>query len=160
MRTAIVPAQAWHAVVIGQNPRPADVAELAASSGSTPEEAMVRGLNSSVRAFTGLVDDEPVCMFGASPYSILGGVGAAWMIGSDALRSMRVQRALLRESAAALDLLQSMFPEMLYNFVDQRNTCAIRWLTWLGFTFLDPVIVGHEKLPFLPFYRKAPDAQA
>lgn len=151
----IVPAEHWHAVVIGDDPRPADVAELSVTSKSTPEEAMLRGLRASPMAFTGMVDGVPVCMFGASPYSILGGMGAAWMIGSRGLEPLRVQKALLRESRPMLDVLQGLYPALLYNFVDSRNVCAIRWLRWLGFTFGDPIPMGAKKIPFFPFYRKA-----
>ena len=153
MMVSIIPAEEWHAAVIGANPRPADVAELAVTSGSTPEQAMLRGLSSSVRAYTGLVDGVPVCMFGAAPYSILGGIGSAWMIGSTGLSPLRVQKSLLRESRPMLDVLQELFPVMLYNFVDARNDCAIRWLKWLGFTFMDPIPMGRAKLPFFPFYK-------
>jgi hypothetical protein len=84
----------------------------------------------------------------------MGGIGAAWMIGSTGLQPLRVQKALLRESREMLDVLQAMFPTMLYNFVDARNDCAIRWLKWLGFTFDDPIPMGRGKHPFFPFYRQ------
>lgn len=151
MTPDIVPAQEWHADVIGANPRPADVAELAVTSGSTPTEAMKAGIRVSIRSYTGTIDGVPVCMFGANPFSVLSGIGSVWMIGSAALNSKRVQKVLLRESLPVLDNLQNLFPTMLYNFVDARNTSAIRWLKWLGFTFHEAIDING--FPFFPFSR-------
>ena len=154
IRTRIVPATAEHAAEIAANPRPADVAELWSSSRSSPHVAMLRGLERTVEPFVGLHDGKPVCMFGASPFSIMGGMGSAWMIGSAALDRKSVQKDLLRLSVPVVDYMQAQFPALLYNFVDARNTAAIRWLRWLGFQFSDPIPYGVDGLPFLPFYRR------
>lgn len=154
MRARIVPAERTHAEAIAANARDADVAELWASSRSDPLAAMLRGMESTVHPFTALYEGEPACMFGASPFSILGGMGAAWMIGSRVLESRGAQKYLLRLSVPVVDFMQDQFPNLLYNFVDQRNTSAIRWLRWLGFQFSDPIPYGVDGLPFLPFYRR------
>jgi len=39
----------------------------------------------------------------------------------------------------------------LENWVDARNTKAINWLRWLGFTVHDPVPFGVAGLPFHRF---------
>jgi len=96
-----------------------------------------------------------VCMFGATPYSILGGIGTPWMVGSTGLNPLSVQKELLRLSRPALARMQQAFPSMLFNVVDQRNEAAQRWLHWLGFHFLAPVPVGPDSAPFLPFYWSA-----
>lgn len=153
-RWEIVPAELAHAYAIAGNPRPADVAELWTASRTTPLDAMVTGLKNTPQPWVGKVDGVPVCMFGASPFSILTGMGVAWMIGSRALDSLRVQRELLRLSRPVVDYMQDQFPGLLYNFVDQRNHAAIRWLRWLGFTFCEPIPYGVDGLPFLPFYRR------
>lgn len=158
MRARIVPATADHARALAANARPEDVREFKAVSGSDPLPVMLRGIDSSVEPLVALHDGEPVCMFGAAPWSILGGIGAAWMVGSQALDRRRVQADLLRLSPLVVDYLQDQFPALLYNFVDQRNTSAIRWLRWLGFQFgEEPVIYGVERRPFLFFYRKRGD---
>lgn len=152
-RARIVPAEAWHAELIAQDPRPADVAELWSAGRHTPLEALLVGLRASAEPMTGMWGDEPVCMFGASPFSIMGGMGTAWMIGSRALDRYSVQRSLLLLSVPAVEYMQAQFPRLLYNFVDARNLAAIRWLRWLGFQFGDPIPYGVDGLPFLPFYR-------
>ena len=40
---------------------------------------------------------------------------------------------------------------LLRNYVDERNTMAIRWLEWLGFEILPVEPFGVEGLPFHPF---------
>ena len=152
----IVPAEVGHIAAISADAREADERELWAQGRTTPAEAMHRGMQSSRQAFTGLLDGEPVCMFGATPYSILGGMGTPWMIGSNGLTPLRAQKALLQESRAALAVLQHQFPTMLFNTVDDRNTSAKRWLKWLGFTLLDPIPYGPDRLPFRPFYWSHP----
>ena len=149
----IVPARDWHAEAIAWNPREADVAELAAL-GTTPLEAMRNGLRVSREPMTGFVDGQPVCMFGASPFSILGGIGIPWLIGSLAMDSMTAHKALLRESRKAFARMREEFPSMLFNAVDDRNEAAKRWLAWLGFTLDDPKPLGRNGEPFRVFYWK------
>lgn len=154
IRAKIVPATAEHAHAIAQRPRAADVAELWACSRSDPLDAMLRGMERTVRPFTAIYEGEPACMFGAAPFSILGGIGSAWMIGSTVLDQYGAQKDLLRLSEPVVEYMQQQFPSLLYNFVDQRNVSAIRWLRWLGFQFSDPISYGVDGLPFLPFYRR------
>lgn len=153
MIVTVVPAEDWHADVIGAAARAADVAELAVTGKHTPTAAMKKGILASIRSFTGMVDGVPVCMFGANPYSILSGIGCVWMIGSTGLNPLKVQKVLLRESLPILEILQDLFPTLLYNFVDARNTSAIRWLKWLGFKFQPAILLGDEQIPFYPFTR-------
>lgn len=149
----IVPAAPEHVDPIASDPREADVAELWAVGRVTPEQAMVNGLRGSARAWTGMVDGVPACMFGATPYSILGGMGTPWMIGSNALGAWSAQKALLREARPVVGQMQAMFPKLLFNVVDQRNVQAQRWLRWLGFQLMDPTPIGPDGLPFIPFWR-------
>lgn len=155
MRAVLVPATADHISAISDRARPEDIDELWAVARTTPAEAMERGLATTVDAMTALLDGRPVAMFGASPYSILGGMGTPWMIGTTDLRRWSAQKELLRVSAPALERMQSRFPNLLFNVVDERNKAAQRWLTWLGFRFLDPITAGPDGLAFIPFIRSA-----
>lgn len=155
MRAVLVPAQAEHIDAIAARARPQDVAELWAVARTTPAEAMARGLATTADACTALLDGQPVAMFGASPYSILGGIGTPWMIGTTDLRRWSAQKELLRVAAPAVDQMQARFQALLFNVVDARNHAAQRWLRWLGFRFLAPVPVGPDGLAFIPFCRSA-----
>jgi len=70
--------------------------------------------------------------------NILAGVGAPWLLGTDAVERNYV--AFLRGSVEWRDQLLRDY-STLRNFVDERNRVSIRWLRWLGFTISDPIIL-------------------
>lgn len=100
--------------------------------GTTVREALDDGLKRSDWALTGLIDGEPVCMFGVAPVSILNGEGAPWMLGTEQLEQAQV--AFLRACRGVVADMERTYPRLM-NVVDARNTVAIRWLRWLGFRF-------------------------
>jgi len=103
-----------------------------------------------VAAWTGMIDGEPVCMFGVVPAGdILGGVGAPWFLATEKLQSHRVK--FLRLNRQYLSKMLDIFPHLI-DYVDVRHTRAIRWLSWLGFTFsAEPVPYGPAGMPFYRF---------
>lgn len=151
IRTEFIPSKLWHAQAIAADPRPADVTELWTSSRTRLLDALQHGLERSVDPLTAMHDGEPVAMLGVVPFSILSGIGVVWMLGSAKLDSMSCQRDLLRTSRPQVEVWKSQFPALLYNFVDERNVQAIRWLKWLGFRFLPAIPYGPDKSPFIPF---------
>jgi hypothetical protein len=148
----VVDATLDHAQAIAQDARPADVAELWAQARSTPLESMARGIERSVFALTALFDGVPVAMFGVVLASALTGRGTPWMIATRQLD--RHQRQFLRACLPAVAEMSRMFP-VLVNEVDARNTKAIRWLAWLGFTIHPARPAGPDGLPFHPFEKRA-----
>lgn len=81
-------------------------------------------------------------MFGVGNVNILAGVGAPWLLGTNAVDTHFV--AFLRRSVDWRDQLFKSYPTMR-NFVDANNATAIRWLHWLGATLSDPVVFrGHQ----------------
>lgn len=129
--------------------REPDIAEMWAAGRYTPEYALRQGLAQSDATWTGIVNDEIVCMFGVSAGSILGGIGVPWMIGTHAID--RHAASFVRHSRGALLMMQSRY-EYLVNFVDDRNEAAKRWLGWLGFTIEEPRPFGPYRLPFRLFW--------
>ncbi|MHB0785575.1 phage protein Gp13 family protein [Bradyrhizobium sp. 5.13L] len=116
--------------------RKADRDEIAAASGKSPAEALAFSLRKSSQAWTAIIDGRPEVMFGVADLNILAGVGAPWLLGTDAID--RHFRQFLRRSVSWRDQLLRRYP-VLRNFVDDRNVVSIRWLRWLGFRFTDPV---------------------
>lgn len=143
-----IKAEQAHIAEIAARCRPADVAELWASDRSTPAEALQKGLDTASAAWTGVVDGEPICMFGVTPWSILGAAGAPWMIGTTLIKPNA--RPFLKESRRALEAMKEPY-DLLLNFVDARHHEAVRWLRWLGFTIQEPVPYGPDGMPFHPF---------
>lgn len=131
--------------------RPADVDEVWAASGSSPMVALTRGLYYSVSPIVGVdAQDLPVCMGGVVP-SGDPLVGLIWMLGTTDIESHRL--SFLRRSRPWVEQWNGEFP-LLTNVVDERNQLHIRWLRWLGFTFIARhPRYGFERRPFLEFVR-------
>lgn len=122
--------------------RQADRDEVYAASGRSPSDALIFSLRKSSHAWTAVIDGVPEVMFGVGDINILAGIGAPWLLGTDAVERHYV--AFLRRSVGFRDQLLRRYPTMR-NFVDVRNRASIRWLRWLGFTLSDPVEYrGHE----------------
>ena len=104
------------------------------------------------KPLTGLIDGEPVCMFGISMRSAAHNSGVPWMIGAKKLDTHK--HAFARRCKAAFYPQAAKFAE-LENYVDVRNTAAIRWLRWLGFEFDAPAPYGVDGRLFQRFYMRA-----
>lgn len=144
-RLVVVPALPEHAAAIADDARPEDVAELWAQARSTPLQSMLRGIERSAFSLTCLFDGEPVAMFGVVPVSLLTGRGVPWMVASRKIDQH--QRLFLRHCRPAVEQMGQMFRH-LCNHVDARNTKAVRWLAWLGFTVQPAQPHGPDGLPF------------
>lgn len=137
----IVPARAAHIRTIARRMRKADVDEVFATSGRSPAAAMAFSLRKSSHAWTAMIDGRPEVMFGVGDLNILAGVGAPWLLGTEAVERHYI--AFLRNSVGFRDQLLRRYPVMR-NFVDDRNKASKRWLAWLGATLSDPVeLNGH-----------------
>ena len=122
--------------------RKADADEVHAASGRTPAGALVYSLRKSSHAWTALIDGRPELIFGVGELNVLAGIGAPWLLGTDAVETHYV--AFLRHSVSFRDQLLRRYPVMR-NFVDDKNKASKRWLKWLGAEFSDPVDVkGHS----------------
>lgn len=138
-RIEIIPAAMDHVAPIAERMRPADVAEVLASSGKSPYEALMFSLTGSAQAWTAALDGQPEVMFGVADLNILTGLGAPWLLGTDAVE--RNYRQFLRRSLSWREQLSERY-SVLRNFVDDRNEVSKRWLSWMGFTLFDPIPVG------------------
>lgn len=132
--------------------RQADRDEIAACGRPDPVVALRRCVALSDLLWTATTNDEVACMFGVGPLSLLGGVGTPWMLGTDLITQH--PGAFIRHSRPYIAVMLAAYPH-LHNYVDARNTRAIRWLKRAGFTVASPVPYGPNKMPFHPFEMKA-----
>ena len=134
---------------LGSRLRQADIDEITANGGLTPHEALEAGLANSTICQSAHYKGEPFLMFGAAP--VLDNVGLVWMLGSDVIS--KAWLPVLRRSRDCLQELHDEF-DLLFNYVDARNTVHIKWLRWLGFSFINlhPEF-GVGRLPFYEFVR-------
>ncbi len=136
---------------LGSRLRPADVAEVKAAIGLTPERAVEVSFRASTCAVTALWNGEPAGMFGIVPVSTLDGVGAPWMLGTD--RADMLAREWLVEAPQWLKLLGDGY-FVLRNWVDARNVRSIVWLRRMGFKIEKAEPWGTAGLPFHRFERR------
>lgn len=148
MTVRIVSAKPEHIDIIAPRMREADRLEIQAASGKTPREALEFSIGRSDIAHTVLFGDEPAAMFGVGYVNIINGIGAPWLLGTDAVE--RNYRHFLRGSRWWRDRMLERYA-VLTNLVDDRNTVSKRWLSWLGFSLSDPIIFGVEERPFRKF---------
>lgn len=148
MRYQIIPANQAHVEAMLPFVRQADRDEVLASAGKPIESLLGECVRTSVSAWVGLVDGEPICLFGLASPSLLSDTGIPWMIGTDGID--QYSKAFLRRSLWVVAMWRSDYP-VLRNWVDVRNKTAIRWLRWLGFTLNEPEPYGVAGLPFHPF---------
>ena len=142
-------ARAEDIPLIAADVRSADREEFLAASLSTPEQVMQRGMAMSEFCFTGTVDGVPVVMFGVAAAAVLGAQGHPWLIGTNGLEKVALR--FLYNCPRYLRKMRKRFV-MLWNYVDARNTVAITWLKWMGFTIEEPKPTGIMKKPFHRFW--------
>lgn len=139
------------AAVMAPNLREADRNEIAARTAQEPLQALTESMSLSSTCLTGTYLGEPFAICGVCP--VIEGVGAIWLLGTDAVMNPKVSRQFLRFSKLYVDQFQHMYP-LLFNYIDARNTVHIKWLKWLGFQFINlHQKFGVGKLPFYEFVR-------
>lgn len=149
---AIVPATQEHVQAMLPHVRTADRHEVMASSGLPMESVLGECVARSEMAWAGLVGDEVACIFGVVGASIISETGYPWLLGTDLIEQHA--KAFLRRNKAMVKRMLARYP-YLKNYVDVRNTTAISWLQWLGFTILPAEPHGMYRMQFHPFEMRA-----
>lgn len=135
-----------HVVALLRDLRDADRIELEAVHGWTVEHELIHAIDSSVRARACICDGKVLAIFGDSTHDSVYGI--PWMVSSTWIEVHR--RAFLAECPAVIADMQTRHRRLI-NFADVRNTQAVRWLKWLGFTFLPAIPYGVNNELFYPF---------
>jgi hypothetical protein len=143
----VVPATAEHGLAVAAAMRPADIAEVWAVAHHSPMQAVELSLAAPGEQLAFLISDMPLAVFGCSRLS-LDGIGSPWLLGAVGVE--RYSRQFLELGRTYVTRWATEY-EGLINVVDQRNDRSIRWLGKLGFSFHEPVLVGPDAMPFLPF---------
>jgi len=133
---------------LAANLREADVQELRAVHGPDLdlEHCLRQSVLASEECFVACTAyGEPMAVFGVAPISLLGGEGCPWMLGTESLHHygreiVTLSRAKMAEWGRRYGLL--------FNYVDARNTRALRWLKRSGFGVFAPAPYGVEGRPF------------
>ena len=128
--------------------RQADVAEIKAASGKTPEAALYASLTlgGETRVIC-LNDGTPVGIFGVVP--IAKDLGGIWMVATNQFQLLH--RQFLRECHQEIDDLCKGY-KVVFNCTDARNKVHHRWIKWAGFSIIKRhTSYGYEGREFLEF---------
>jgi hypothetical protein len=126
----LVPALREHIQPVCEHVRQKDADEIYAGGGWTVRECLEWGFDNSLYVSTLLMDGEPVAILGVTPYMLLSEIGVPWMIASTRVKQIPVQ--FLRISRRFVRAILMQFPRLI-NYVDDRHSEAIKYLTAVGF---------------------------
>lgn len=129
--------------------RQADRDELEGALQISLSDSLAEGLAQCCKASKIVVGNKIVAIFGDSRHD--GMIGVPWLVST--IHVERHRRAFLRVCKPEVQEMLTRH-EVLVNYVDVRNTVAIRWLAWLGFNFGEPEPYGPLGMPFKPFWMK------
>jgi hypothetical protein len=142
----LVTVKEWHFAALLADLREADRLELEAIRGWTAEQELKHAISTASRARSCMCDGKVLAIFGDSAYDDT--YGLPWMVSSTWIEQHR--RAFLAECVDVVADMRTRH-QVLINFADIRNTQAVRWLKWLGFTFLPAIPYGINNELFYPF---------
>lgn len=135
------------------NMRKEDAAEVMAGCGQTPTDALLFCYFKSRPCMTivGRSGNE-VGMWGVVDQGER--LGRIWMLATDELVDDKPNSIqFLRQAKGWLTRTLEDY-DVLYNYADARNAVHIKWLRWMGFTFIaERPNYGHEGRTFLEFVR-------
>lgn len=142
----IIPCAPEHAYAMAPNLRKEDREELEAI-GISALEGLLESVKIPGMAYTWIVDEKPICMFGCSHPEIISDIGMPWLLASQEIENHTI--AFMRHYAVFMDRAKELY-SFLENYIDARQVSTIRWLKRCGFTI-------HKAQPYgimgLPFHR-------
>jgi hypothetical protein len=152
---SIRPATMADAEDLAPRMRSADAAEVMASSGFSPIEALTDCLEKSDEAWSVFFGGELGCMWGVVPFCVEEvdrvtetRLGCAWLLTSDVIEKNR--REFWDTCRQILPALLNRW-DVIYNAIDCRHTKALAWGVRLGFRFERPEPWGVEGRDFAFF---------
>jgi len=135
---------------VGNNLRQADLDEIKARGVPDPIEALQVSYEASKpEGYTAMSGGIPIAMMGVVPYEDNPRFGSIWLLGTDAIADL-VPMTFLKWSRRFLPVMMEPY-DMVSNIIDKRNTVHLKWLRWLGFSFIREVIHGPENRSFYEF---------
>lgn len=132
--------------------RAPDRAEVLASDGWLPEQALSASMMASELSRVLLIQGEVAAVFGVRVLE--SGVAQPWALTTDTVERFPV--SFVRASRQVLRELVTRYP-VLVQCIDDRYKAALRWVELLGFRVFAPHRCGVEQLPFRLVLYVAPE---
>ena len=123
-----------------------DINELQAL-GLTPSQSLLRGFVMSEECYSIKKQNKIVAMFGVSSSNMPKGWGSIWFLGSDEMTKHPI--FFVKEGRKWINKFLQKY-DIIINAVDSRNISHINWITRVGLSLSNPIIINGYK--FLQFY--------
>ena len=138
------------------NARDEDIVEVTASSGGLSVDSMNHALEISSSAYTVYINNSefPVGIMGVAPTGE--NSGSPWFIGTNGLDGKDL--IIIKSSKRIIEVLSRGY-KRLFNLVHCDSAKSIRWITYCGFTFHDPIKAGINGELFFPFSMETEEKQ-
>ena len=131
---------------------PQDKEEIWRTNGSKPVDSLCAGFYASNEVYTIVHNGLIKGMFGVNKSIINDRIGIPWMLSDGQFEGIEIK--FLRTGKKWVDGLLSTNWDLLYNYVDVDNHNAIKWLKFLGFSFIRIIPnFGYAGTPFVEFMR-------
>lgn len=129
MKVEIVPARMEHLIHVVENLREED-ARIGAVVAEPLEKIMAQEYAKSILTYTGMLDDEPIVIWGVRTVGVLSDEAYLWLAGTEKIKQHPI--TFLRHSRSAVEELRRIYRQM-YGIVWADFDFSIKWLNWLGF---------------------------
>ena len=143
----IVEATQEHVRLLGPNLRREDEQE-ALAAGVTAKRAVWRSFKASSIRRTAFIGEDIAAMWGVTGI-LLGNVGNPWLLTTDAIEKLPL--AFFKEARCQVRDMLAAHP-ILFNYVPESYTRAVRFLALLGFTIDAPAPFGPNRASFHRFH--------
>lgn len=132
--------------------RKPDLQEIKALGDLSPRDALTLSyFGSKPKCYTAIGSGVPVAMFGVVPFEENERWGSIWLLGTDDITD-KVPIPFLKWTKRFFPILMEPY-DMVCNIVDKRNEVHIKWIKWLGFSFVRELQHGPENRTFYEFVR-------
>lgn len=145
-RAKVLPVSVDEADEIAAIVRQADVDEITEALGIPMPHALRMCFGGSLKASKIVIGGKIVAVFGDCTHDRE--IGVPWLIST--IHVEKRAKSFLQVCKPEVREMLTRHPTLM-NYVDQRNTQAVRWLKWLGFRFGEAVPYGPKGFPFYPF---------
>lgn len=146
-KAEVLPLQESDLDEVAANVRAADTAEITEALGIPMRQGLSECLG-SLKASKIVINGEIVAVFGDAVHCTVNQIGVPWLIST--VHVEKYPKAFLQVCKPEVEDMLTRHASLI-NYVDVRNTVAIRWLKWLGFQFFEPEPYGPYGMPFMKF---------
>lgn len=140
MTAKIVQAGAEHVGPVVKDLRVYDQTDVE-RVGLEVEETIRSAIRDSMFSWTGIKDDQVLCIFGVKCASLTSDEGYLWMVTTSLVEQH--QFTFVRHSQLVVEALRHDF-RRIHGMVDARYDRSIQWIKWLGFT-IEPAVDFHGR---------------